>query len=161
IPGVSERWPAWPKVRRVLAWVALRNMLYGGLTLAIGEFSSHTGARSKTRAWVTSRMNLRTFPDPFACSAAAGPAAPAARPAVARTTLRMKSRRATERASSGTFRLSWVMISLPTSHVLCDGAMLGEDGWKGNRLTGRVLSAGPRALVPRGRRRLEKSRYCP
>src|SRR5262245_485167 len=75
-------------------------------------------------------MNLRTFPDAFASgSAAAGFAAPAARPAVARTMLRTKSRRATGRAASGTFRLSSVMISSP-SQVVCDGAMLGEDGPK-------------------------------
>jgi hypothetical protein len=99
---VNDSLPPSPNVPRVLLCVALRNMLYGGLTEAIGEFSSHTGQRSKMRAFVTSRMKRRTFPGARdGWSAAAGSTAPAAaRPAAARARLRTKSRRPTEPASS-------------------------------------------------------------
>ena len=69
---VAERSAIEPKSPRVPIWsavgssacVAFSSILYGGLTPAIGEFSSQTGVRSKSRAFLTSRMKCLTRPDP-------------------------------------------------------------------------------------------------
>src|SRR5438093_592816 len=90
-------------------------MEYVGLTLAIGECSSQTDARSKSRAFCTFRMNSRTRPAPWDGSpAVAESTLPAAtRPAARSAALRTKSRRATERGPSCALRLSCGMGFLP------------------------------------------------
>ncbi|PYM96461.1 MAG: hypothetical protein DME08_13515 [Candidatus Rokuibacteriota bacterium] len=60
ISEVNDRWPSKAGLWIVLAWVASSLIENGGLTLAIGEFSSHTGERSKSRAPLTSLMKSWT-----------------------------------------------------------------------------------------------------
>ena len=62
---VKESWPPSPKAPRVLVWLAACGSFAGssvieklGLTPAIGEFSSQSCDRSKSRACFTARMNF-------------------------------------------------------------------------------------------------------
>jgi len=113
--AVNESFPPSPKTPRVPAWVAASDMEYVGLTLAIGEFSSQTDARSKSRAFCTFRMNSRTRPAPWDGSPAVAESTlpAAASPAARSAALRTKSRRATERGPSCALRLSFGMGFLP------------------------------------------------
>src|SRR6185436_7751814 len=77
ISEVKESWPSESKVPRVPACVAFSTIEYGGLTLAIGEFSSQVCDRSKMRARSTVRMKS-SLSSPCACAPVPASARPAA-----------------------------------------------------------------------------------
>src|SRR6185503_14932056 len=159
ISEVKDSLPPSPNAPRVLACVAFKVMVYGGLTLAIGEFSSQVCDRSNMRARCTLRMKP-SLSSPCASAPAPFPVAASARPAAA--AVLKKSRRslmASPWSPRGKFAAVERLALRSALHVL-DAALLrvlGCDHDPGGRAVGHGVER-HRAQVLVGGERLQRLR---